>query len=209
MSVNIEMAGLRRSMVLVCRLLYQKGLIAGPDGNVSVRLGNGFILITPTGAHKGILSESDLVMVDEKGDPAGDAGKDQGQRPSSEISLHLAIYRKDSGAMAVVHTHAPWTMALSLAGFKFTPHLMVEGMMFLGEVPVVGYAPPGSKLLADAVAGVLDKGPAQILAHHGAITRGPSLMKAFELMECLEHTAKITALARLLGEPVPLADSGG
>lgn len=202
LSGNGELAGLRRSMVLVCRLLYQKGLVAGADGNVSARLGNGLILTTPAGAHKGLLSGDALVLVDDNG---GIAGKNKnGQRPSSELPLHLAIYRQDPGAMAVVHTHAPWTMALSLAGIGLSPHLMVEGMMLLGEVPVVDYAPPGSRLLADSVVGVLDKGPAHILAHHGAITRGPGLMKAFELMECLEHNAKITALARLLGKPVPL-----
>jgi L-fuculose-phosphate aldolase len=189
-------------MVLVCRLLYQKGLVAGADGNVSARLENGFILTTPAGAHKGLLSENDLVLVDDNGNPAGETG--EGRMPSSELPLHLAIYMQDPGTMAVVHTHAPWTMALSLAGLGLAPHLMVEGMMLLGEVPVVGYAPPGSQLLADAVVEVIDKGPAQILAHHGAITRGPGLIKAFELMECLEHNAKITALARLLGKPVPL-----
>ncbi|MGQ9746082.1 MAG: class II aldolase/adducin family protein [Dissulfurimicrobium sp.] len=197
-----ELAGLRRSMVFVCQLLYQKGLVAGADGNVSARLKNGLILVTPAGVHKGLLSEDALVLVDDNGDLAGENSK--GQRPSSELPLHLAIYRRDAGAMAVIHTHAPWTMALSLAGIGLSPHLMVEGMRLLGEVPVVGYAPPGSQLLADNVVGVLDKGPAQILAHHGAITRGPSLIKAFELMECLEHNAKITALARLLGKPVPL-----
>lgn len=202
MSSNSELADLRRSMVIACRLLYQKGLLAGADGNVSARLGNGLILTTPAGAHKGLLSEDALLLVDEKGNWAGEGSGVR--RPSSEIPLHLAIYRQDSGAMAVVHTHAPWAMALSLAGIGLSPHLMAEGMMLLGEVPVVRYEPPGSEALACAVVEVLDRGPAQILAHHGAITRGPSLMKAFELMECLEHNAKITALARLLGKPVPL-----
>lgn len=200
---NSQLADLRRLTALVCRLLYEKGLIAGADGNVSVRLENRFILTTPAGIHKGLLSENDLILVDEKGDLIG--GISSGRRPSSELPLHLAIYRHDPGAMAVVHTHAPWTMALSLAGIGLTPHLMIEGKMLLGEVPIVGYAPPGSEALAEAVVAVLDKGPAQILAHHGAITRGPSLMKAFELMECLEHNAKITALAKLLDRSASVA----
>ncbi len=190
---------LRESMVLVCKLLYTKGLIAGADGNVSVRASrHGPVLITPSGSHKGLLSADEIVMADD----AGNVLKGEG-RPSSELPLHLAVYRRDPECMAIVHTHAPWTMALSLTGLGLSPHLTAEGMILLGDVPVVRYEPPGSHLLAEAVIEVLGRSRAHILANHGAITRGESLMKAFELMECLEHNAKITYLARLLAGSAP------
>ncbi|PXF57406.1 MAG: class II aldolase family protein [Deltaproteobacteria bacterium] len=192
---------LRPEVIKVCRQLYNKGLIAAADGNVSVRLSGGDVLITPSGMHKGFLNESDLVVVDSEGHVLNGSG-----RPSSELVMHTAIYRQDPVTTAVVHTHPPWTLALSLSDNELLPHLLIEGKMFLGEVTTVPFEMPGTEDLARAVVGALHKGPAQILAHHGAVTRGPSLWKAFELMECLEHTSRITALAKMLGEPMPLPE---
>ena len=195
----LEDSDLRPDVIKVCRQLYNKGLIAAADGNVSVRLSGGDILITPSGVHKGFLNEADLVVVDSEGHVLKGLG-----RPSSELVMHTAIYRQDPGATAVVHTHPPWTLALSLSGNQLSPHLLIEGKMFLGDVTIVPFEMPGTEALARAVVDALHKGPAQILAHHGAVTRGPSLWKAFELMECLEHTSRITALAKMLGKPTPL-----
>ncbi len=147
------------------------------------------------------MNEADLVVVDSEGHVLKGLG-----RPSSELVMHTAIYRQDPGATAVVHTHPPWTLALSLSGNELFPHLLIEGKMFLGEVTIVPFEMPGTEALARAVVDALHNGPAQILAHHGAVTRGPSLWKAFELMECLEHTSRITALAKMLGEPTPLPE---
>jgi L-fuculose-phosphate aldolase len=193
---------LRQKMLDICRNLYSRGLIAGADGNVSAPFqGGDRILTTPSGVHKGSLSVDDFVVVDRDGAVIrGEA------RPSSELRLHLAIYREDPAAGAVIHTHAPWTTALSLSGRGLSPHLLVEAKRLLGEVPIVPYEEPGTKALAEAVAVVLALGPAQILAHHGAVTRGPDLERAFQLMECLEHTSKITAIARMLGDPLPLPE---
>lgn len=192
---------LRPEVIKVCRQLYNKGLIAAADGNVSVRLSRGDILITPSGVHKGFLNESDLVVVDSEGHVLKGLG-----RPSSELVMHMAIYQKYPEAMAVVHTHPPWTLALSLSGHELLPHLLIEGQMFLGEVTIVPFEKPGTEVLACAVGDALRKGPVQILAHHGAVTMGPILRKAFELMECLEHTSRITALAKMLGEPMPMPE---
>jgi len=196
-----EDSGLRLQVIRVCRQLYNRGLIAAADGNVSVRLSGGDILITPSGVHKGFLNEADLIVVDSEGHVLNGPG-----RPSSEIVMHMAIYRQDPDARAVVHTHPPWTLALNLSGNQLLPHLLIEGRMFLGEVAVVPFERPGTDALAHAVVDALCKGPVQILAHHGAITRGPTLWRAFELMECLEHAARITALAKMLGEPALLPE---
>jgi L-fuculose-phosphate aldolase len=196
-----EDSDLRPEVIKVCRQLYNKGLIAATDGNVSVRLSQGDILITPGGVHKGFLNESDLVVVDSEGHVLKGLG-----RPSSELVMHMAIYQKYSEARAVVHTHPPWTLALSLSGSELLPHLLFEGHMFLGEVTIVPFEKPGTEALACAVRDVMHKGPVQILAHHGAVTMGPTLWKAFELMECLEHTSRITALAKMLGEPMSMPE---
>lgn len=182
-------------IVFVCRRLYEKGLIAGADGNVSARdPASGHILITPSGVHKGFLKKDELLLLNADGAVLKGKG-----RPSSELAVHLEIYRADSSANAVVHTHAPWAMALSLSGRGLLPHSMIEAEMLLGRVVEVPFYLPGSQELADAVVLAIKNGPVQLLAHHGAISRGATLRQAFELMECLEHNARIQALAHLLG----------
>lgn len=191
----------RQKIVRVARYLYERGLVAGADGNVSVQLGpDGPFLVTASGIHKGFLSEEDIVLVDGSGRPSGsEKGK-----PSSELPLHLAIYRADPQAGAVVHAHPPWTLALFLSGRGLKPHLLMESRVLLGDVALVPYHPPGSRDLADAVAAEIHRGPVQVLDHHGAVSRAGTLEKALSLMECLEHSAKVTILARMIGKPSPL-----
>ena len=197
----LEADELRPQVIEICRRLYDKGLIAAADGNVSLRLSDGSILVTPGGTHKGFLNEADLIVVDPKGRVLKGYG-----RPSSELAMHMAIYREDSGTMAVVHTHPPWTLALSLSGHWPLSHFLIESKLFLGEVSILPFKRPGTEALAQAVAKALHRGPVQILAHHGAVTSAPTLWKAFNLMECLEHTSHIVGLARMLGNPKPLPE---
>jgi len=190
----------RMEMARVARLLYERGLIAGSDGNVSVRLApGGPFLVTPSGSHKGMLAEGDILLVDADGRVIEGKGA-----PTSEFPMHRAIYGRDPDAGAIVHAHPPWTLALFLSGRGLLPHLVSEARMMLGDVAVVPYVEPGGEGLAQAVAREVGRGPVQVLAHHGAVSRAADLEKAFSLMECLEHTSKITALARLLGNPAPL-----
>ena len=197
----------KKKIIKACRLLYDKGLLAGADGNVSLKIsGDGPVIVTPSGIHKGFLKEDDLVIVDLKGSKI-----DGVRKPTSELPMHLGIYNEDPGAMSVVHTHPPWTMAMSLAGFSFDPPCLIEAKMLLGRVKILSYRTPGSPELARVVAKSLSFGPAQILARHGAVTRGKNLEKALEFMECLEHTAKTMALSFLLGKvsgshPSPLQE---
>jgi L-fuculose-phosphate aldolase len=198
---TLEENRIRRQIIEVCRRLYDKGLIAATDGNVSVRLSDGSILVTPSGRHKGFLNESDLIVIDQKGHVLDGDG-----RPSSESAMHLAIYKEDPDSMAVVHTHPPWTLALSLSDRWLSSHFLIESKIFLGKIGIVPFRMPGTEALAQEVAKALHQGPVQILAHHGAVTRGTSLWEAFNLMECLEHSSRIVALARMLGEPEPLPE---
>lgn len=184
-----------RAIIRICNLLYQKGMLAGADGNVTVRVSKNEMLTTVSGAHKGMLKEEDVVLVDFAGRLISGTGT-----PSSETAMHIAVYNKMEDAGAVVHTHAPWTMALSLSGLGYDAGLLAESSMILNEVVEVPFEEPGSRELAQAVASSLGKGPALILERHGSLTYGSNLEEAFALMECLEHNAKIIALSRMLKE---------
>ncbi len=178
----------------ICNALYKKGMLAGADGNVSIRLplGRG-VLITASGVHKGFLRIDDLVATDWHGKVIYGNG-----RPSSEIKLHMALYEKEEAVGAIVHTHAPWATALNLSGLSFDTTRLVEAEAVLKEIVTVPYHPPGTEELAQEAASRLGGGPALILERHGAVTCGKDLEMAFFFMECLEHNAKILAIAHML-----------
>lgn len=181
------------------RRLAAAGLVAGPDGNLSVRLGDDRVLVTPSGAGKGAMEPGDLVVVDMTGRVVdGDA------RPSSELAVHLAIYRARPDARAVVHAHPPTATGFALAGEDFMAPLLPEIILQTGGVPLVPYSTPGSSELADAVARAVAARDAALLANHGAVTLGATLELALQRMESVEHAARIILTARLLGRATPL-----
>ncbi len=184
----------RREIVAVCRRLYERGLIAGPDGNVSRRLFPDRILVTPAGMSKVDVQEHDLVEVALDGAPR------RGSRPaSSEVAMHLRIYQRRPDVEAVVHAHPPVATAFAVAGESFADAILPEMTFQMGSVPLVPYATPGSEELADRLEPFLPGHDAFLLANHGATTVGASLLEAHHRMESLEHTARIVLAARLLG----------
>lgn len=185
---------LRDEVVGVCRRLWERGLIAGPDGNVSVRLDDGTILVTPAGMSKVEVRPEDLVV-------AGmDGGRVSGYRePSSEVSLHVRIYSRRADVGAVVHAHPPVATGFAVAGEGFEGFVLPELIVQLGAVPLVPYATPGTASLPDECEPYIDAHEAFLLANHGAVTTGPTLLEAHQRMESLEHAARITLVARLLG----------
>lgn len=185
---------LRREVVTVCRRLYERGLIAGPDGNVSVRIGPNRVLVTPSGMSKVDVEPDDLVVVTLEGERV--AGY---RTPSSEVHLHVRIYSRKSDVQAVVHAHPPVATGFAVAGEGFEANLLPELTVQLGRVPVVPYATPGTTALPDACEPYLDACDAFLMANHGAVTTGASLLVAHQRMESLEHAARIILTARLLG----------
>jgi L-fuculose-phosphate aldolase len=184
----------RREIVQVCRRLYDRGLIAGPDGNVSVRLPDGSILVTPAGMSKVDVTEDDLVEI------SLDGGHRRGaQRASSEVAMHLRLYQRRPDVHAVVHAHPPTATAFAVAGESFSAPVLPEIIYQVGWVPLVPYATPGTKAVADAFEPFLARHNAFLMANHGATTVGPTLLIAHQRMESLEHAAKILLAARLLG----------
>lgn len=181
------------AIVRVCRRLYERGLVAGPDGNVSVRLTDDSILVTPTGLSKIDVEPGDLVLVDLAGAVL------QGTRPSSELRMHLRIYQRRADARAVVHAHPPTATGFAVAGQSFMAPVLPEVILQMGGVPIVSYATPGTDELADTFDPYLDRHDAFLMANHGATTLGPTLGLAHQRMESLEHAARIILTARMLG----------
>jgi L-fuculose-phosphate aldolase len=184
----------RRDIVTVCKRLYERGLIAGAEGNVSVRLAADRLLVTPSGMSKTDIGVDDLVEVR----PDGTRLRGR-RRPSSEIAVHLRIYARRADVRAVVHAHPPVATGFAVAGEGFTGCVLPEMIFQVGWVPLVPYDTPGTEALADRFEPYLVTHDAFLMANHGAITVGPTLLLAHQRMESLEHTARILLTARLLG----------
>ncbi|MGQ9778278.1 MAG: class II aldolase/adducin family protein [Bacillota bacterium] len=184
----------REEVVEVGRRLWQRGYVAANDGNISLRLGPDEFLCTPAGVSKGFLRPEMLVKVNGRGERlAGELA------PSSELRMHLAIYRHRPDVRAVVHAHPPLATAFAVAGIPLAKPVLAEAVLALGRVPLVPYATPGSEELAARLAAHLPGHDAFLLANHGAVTLGRDLWEAYYKMETLEHFAIISLAARLLG----------
>ncbi len=195
----------REEIVQVCRLMHQKGFVAATDGNVSVRLAEDRYLVTPSGFSKGLLQPEHLLVIDGQGNVVGMSryGPARHLRPSSEILLHLEVYRRRPDVHAVVHAHPPVAIALSIAGISLARCLLPEVIMTLGLIPTTPYATPSSPEGAEVIAGYIEKYDALILKRHGSVTVGEDAIDAYLKLEKLEHTAQITKTLIELGREEP------
>ncbi|HYL29801.1 MAG TPA: class II aldolase/adducin family protein [Gemmatimonadales bacterium] len=189
-----------RDIVRCCRRLWEAGLIAGADGNVSVRLGRDRLLVTPRGLHKAELTARDLVEVSLSG-----SHRRGSRRATTELDLHLRAYRRHGDCGAVVHAHPPVATAFAVAGEPMPADVLPELILYLGDVPVAPYATTGTSALGDVVEPLLARHVAVLLANHGAVTWGPDLATARIRMESLEHSARILLAARVLGRTTRLS----
>lgn len=195
-----EAALLRRDIIAVCQRLYQRGFIAGTEGNVSALAASDRLWITPSGAHKGLLQPADLLLIDLQGQVLFGDGK-----PSSETPMHLALYRSRPDICAVVHAHPPIATSLTVAGCRLEPALLPEAVVALGDVPTIPYQMPTTWQFAQDVGEAMQHAEAALLENHGSVTVGASLQEAFNKMEIVERAAQILYLAKLLGHVHPLA----
>ncbi len=192
-----------RSALVSCgRRLDVLGFTPATDGNVSVRLGADVILVTPAGREKGELSPEDLLLVDLEGRIVQGAG-----RPSTEMPMHLLCYRRRGDVGGVVHAHPPIATAFAAAGVPLDAPVMPEIVLTVGTIPLVPYATPGTEQLAQALEPWVDGHDAFLLASHGVLTLGRDVREALHRMERVEHLAKVTLAARLLGGPRSLTDT--
>jgi L-fuculose-phosphate aldolase len=155
---------------------------------MSVRINDSEILITPSGRNKGMLEPEDLVLIDSKGKVLSEG------KPSIEHKFHLALYNMNYDTNAVVHCHPLNCVALAVRGEKIKSNITPEGVLLLGDVPMIGYYTPGSKKLVEAVK-EYGNCKAMLMERHGALTQGRSLEEAYNRMEELEFQAKLQLLA--------------
>lgn len=187
-------------MCEVGRRLWERDLIGGCEGNLSVRLSSRHILCTPSGVSKGHLRPLDLVVIDTRGNSVS------GGVPSSEIKLHLRILARRRDCQAVIHAHPPIATAFALAGEDIPDNLLPEAAFVLGSVATVPFGFPGTDEVPDALDPLLADHKTFLLANHGAATMGSSLFDACHRMETLERVARLVYHARVLGTPQPMPD---
>jgi L-fuculose-phosphate aldolase len=190
----------RKDIVEIGRRIYRLGYVAAFDGNISVRLEDGNILCTPTAISKGYMMEEDLVIVDIEG------RKVDGQRQvSSELAMHLLIYKLRPDIHAVVHAHPPCATGYAAAGIPLNKALVAEVVMTFGCIPLAPYGTTGTPELTEAIKPYVSNYDGILLANHGVVTYGQDIYLAHAKMETVEHFARISLTTRILGKEVLLS----
>lgn len=181
--------------------MYMRGYVAANDGNISVRMNENEIITTPTGISKGFMTPDMLCKIDMNGNSIYGSMK-----PSSEIKMHLEIYRQDPKVKAVTHAHPPYATAFAVARIPMDEPLMPEAIVNLGEVPVAEYAMPGSDDVPKSIRPYIKEYKSVLLANHGVVTWGKSVTEAFYRLETVEHYGQIYLLLKQLGKAHPLSN---
>lgn len=190
---------LRHEICEICHLLYERGYVVSNDGNVSARTERGTVLITPSGVGKGRMTPDMLVETDLDGKIlSGD------RHPSSESKMHWMVYRERPDVMAVVHAHPPLSTAFAICRHPLKELYLAEMVVGLGEVPVTEFAMLSTEEVPNSVKPFVHDHSAVLLANHGALTWGPSLLSAFDRMETVEQTAKVYYYVSQLGGGVEM-----
>jgi L-fuculose-phosphate aldolase len=187
-------SAIANQIIRVCRDLYAHRFVTAADGNVSSRLPNGNILATPTSLNKGRVVENDLVEVTLDGEVVY-----PGRAPSSELGMHLYIYRQRPDVNAVVHAHPTYATGFAAANIPLDQPLLPEVIIGLGPIPLANFAITSTKEVAESIAPFVQTASAVLLANHGVVTFGKDLDDAYFKMEKVEHAAHITFVARMLG----------
>jgi len=183
----------RRDIVRIGQLMYERSYVVSSDGNISARLNDGRVVATPTMTCKGRMTEDSLAITDLEGKALND------RRASSELEMHLLIYRDRPDVRAVCHAHPPNGTAFAVAGLAIDQPILSEVILTLGCVPLAEYGTPSTDELSKAMRPLLKHHNALLMANHGAVAYGSDLWQAFDRLETLEHTAKIAILSRVLG----------
>lgn len=193
MSSRVE-EQIRADIVEAGRRMYARGYVASNDGNISARLDDGRLITTPKSVSKGFMTPDMMVVVDY------DGKKLSGDRdPSTELPMHLEVYRNRPDANAVCHAHPPLATGFAVAGIPLTRAVLAEVITTLGSIPIAEYGTPSTAELPEAIRKYIKAHDGMLLANHGAVTCGPNVMAAYYRMETIEHFAKISLVARLLG----------
>ena len=187
---------LREQICDIGKNLWNRGMVASNDGNISARMADGRVLCTPTAVSKGYLTPSMLAVVDVEGNVLD---QHEDHSPSSEIKMHLRLYQVSPATAAVVHAHPLYATVFAVMGQTIRTTMMPEAVVTMPEVPLAPYATPSTDAVPDSVEPFALTHSACLLEHHGALSWGPDLMTAYLMMERLEYTAQMTYLLRQIG----------
>ena len=192
----------RKAIVRYSHKVHAQGLVCATDGNLSVRLDERHVLITPSSLRKEEMFIEAPIIIDIDGNPvAGD------RRPSTEFKVHLEAYRQRADVRAVIHAHPPKAIAFTIAGAPLDTCMLPEVVVTMGAVPVAPYAAPSTEALPESMREAIRSSDVVMLARHGSVTVGENLADAFKKLEKLEHNAAIMIWARLLGGPQPFSSA--
>ncbi len=192
---------IKKQICDIGKRIYNQGMVAANDGNISVRIGENEFLCTPTGVSKGFMTPEFICKVDANGQVIQ---ANPGFKPSSEIKMHMRVYKQRPDVMSVVHAHPVYATSFAIAGIPLTQPIMPEAVIALGCVPIADYGTPSTEEIPDAVEKYLQSFDAVLLENHGALTYSDSLLNAYHKMESVEFYAKLLYLARQLGGPKEL-----
>ena len=196
---------LREEIVRVGRLMYERGLVVGVDGNISARLDETHVLCTPSGLCKGMMTSEQLIVVNMDGHKVGPGtAANQDLRPTGEVMMHLEAYRQRPDVGGVAQAHPPITVALSIAGVSLADCMLPEVIVNLGLVPTTEYATPASQENVGAIRDLIANHDGIILQRHGTLTVGLTPWEAYLRLESLEQLARITLILQQLGHGDPL-----
>ncbi len=189
---------LRDAIVETGKIAYQSGLMVSNDGNISVRMAGGQVLITPSGICKGRMKPGDLLVIDLEGRLLKPA-EDPSLKPSSEQPMHLEVYRQRKDVRAVIHTHLIFANALAITIGKVRMDVIPEAAVSFGEIPITDFAMPSTIQNAEAIRHLIVNHDVLLIRNHGSLTVGNHLAEALNNLERLEHISKTLTFAELLG----------
>ena len=185
---------IKQEICMIGKKIYDLGFVAANDGNISVKVGPNEFYCTPTGVSKGYMTPDMIIKVDAEGN------KLEGElNPSSEIKMHMRVYRERPDVNAVVHAHPPIATAFTVAGVPMNEYILPEAVLTIGDVPTCEYGTPSTMEIPDSLMPYIQEHDAFLLENHGALTVGNTLQRACFTMEEVEFNAKICKFARELG----------
>lgn len=187
---------LKKQIVEIGKRIWQRGYVASNDGNISVMLNDDELLTTSTGVSKGFMTTDMIIKCDKKGNIISGNSK---YRPSSEVKMHLEVYKERPDVKSVVHAHPPYATSFAVAGIPLNKCVLPEAVIVIGAVPIAPYGLPSTMEIPDAIRPLIKNSDAILLENHGALTLGSDLLNAYHKMETLEHTANIVWKAIQLG----------
>lgn len=193
---------IKKQICDIGRRIYNRGMVASNDGNISVKISENEFLCTPTGVSKGFMTPEYICKVDRDGKVIQ---ANPGFKPSSEIKMHMHVYKERPDVKSVVHAHPMYATGFAIAGIPLTQPIMPEAVIALGCVPIADYGTPSTEEIPDAVSKYLQYFDAVLLKNHGALTFSDSLLSAYHKMESVEFYAQLLYISKQLGGPQELS----